>query len=97
MATYLLVKLYEGWFEKFIDVRTIVVWILCVRQTLAHICLFMQEILFNLSWKCMQWNDQVLSVSDLLKLDVGYLLVVDVLRVMSWDITWKFWYVRSHI
>ena len=68
--TYLFVELNKGWLEEFIDLFTSVVRILSVTQTFALKSLVWQEVLIKLSWKSMKGHDHILSVSNLLELDV---------------------------
>lgn len=72
--------------------------VLTMTQTFAHFILGLQIVLLYLSWKGVQRYDDVSGVSDLLKLDVGHLLVVDISWVMSWNESWEFGdvTVRSH-
>jgi hypothetical protein len=70
LITYLFVKLDKGWLEEFIDLLASVVGVLSVTQTFALKRLVCQEVLFKLSWESMKWHNHVLSVSDLLELDV---------------------------
>ena len=95
-VTYLLVKLDECWFEQGIDLFSQVVWVLGVTQTFAHFVLGLQEVLLHLSWKGMEWYNHVSGISDLFELDMGYFLMVHDCGVVSWDESWKFWYVGSH-
>ena len=69
------------------------VWVLGVTQTFAHFILWLQEVSLDLSWKGMEWNNDISGISNLFQLDVGNLLVVDVGWVVSWDESWKSWYV----
>lgn len=94
--TYLLVKFHKGWLEQFIDVPTSMVWVLHVTKTFAQVGLLRQEVLLKWSRQSVKWNDHVSSISNLLKLDMRYLFVVNDCRVMSWDITWKFWEIGRH-
>ena len=63
-------------------------------QTFAHLVLWLEEVLLNLSRKSMKGDNYVSGVSNLLQFDMGDFLVVDVCWVMSWDEPWEFWYVR---
>ena len=69
------------------------VGILTMAQTFAHLILWLKEVLLHLSREGMQWHNYVSRVSNLLEFDVGNLLVVDVAWVMSWNESWKLWYV----
>ena len=92
-VTYLFVKLYEGWLEESSIILNIMVWVLGMTQTFAHFIFWLQEVSLNLTWKSMEWNNDISGVSDLLQLDVWNLFVVDIGWVVSWDKSWEFWYV----
>jgi len=46
------------------------VWVLGVTQTFAHFIFWLQEVSLNLTWKSMEWDNDISGVSDLLQLDV---------------------------
>ena len=95
-VTYLFVKFDEHWFKQCIDLISQVVWVLGVTQTFAHVILGLQEVFLHLSWKGMEWYNDVSSISDLFKFDVRYFLMVDDSWIVCWDESWKFWYVGGH-
>jgi hypothetical protein len=71
--------------------------VLHVTQALAHVSLLGEEALLDGSWESVQGNNDVLGVADLLELDVGDLLVVDVCGVVCGNVTWEFGEVGSHV
>lgn len=72
------------------------VGVLHVTQTFTWIGLLWQEVFVKLSRQSVKWYNHVPSISNLLKLDVGYFFVVNHSWVMSRNITWEFWEVRRH-
>ena len=73
MATYLFVKLDKGWLKKLLNILLgfiHVVWVLDVTQALVHGALLWQEVSFDLPGQSMQRHNYVLSIADLLELDV---------------------------
>jgi len=89
-AENLFIKLNEGWLEEGAIVLGVVIWILGMTQTFAHVILWLQEVSLNLSREGMEWDDYVSGISNLLQFDVWNFLVVDHWWVMGWDESWKF-------
>ena len=94
--TYLFVKLDEGWLELLLNVFTKVVWELVVRIGLACIVLVLWCKIEWLSWNFVEWNFSVLGIADLVKFNMGYLLVADDGWVVVNDVAWKLWECGSH-
>ena len=65
LTTYLFVQFDKGWLKKLVQIRSLVVWVLHMTQTLAHVVLFRQEDLFNLLWKGVEGNINIFCISDL--------------------------------
>ena len=86
-ATYLLVQLHEGWLVKFIDVVFSVIGELCVTYTLALLVFLRKEVALDGSGQGVKWYDDVLCISNLLKLNVRNFLVVNKCWVVSWNVT----------
>lgn len=51
LGTYLFVKLNKCGFEELVNVFAVVIWVLNVAQTFAHIGLGWKEISLNSSWE----------------------------------------------
>ena len=95
-STYLFVELGKGGLEQLGDVRSLVVGVLRVAQTLAHLGLLGQELLFDGARKSMKRDDLILRISDLLQFHMRDLLVVNKSRVVSGHVAWEFREVRCH-
>ena len=49
--TYLFIEFNEGWFKEFLNLLSLVIWILNVAKTFTHVCLRWQEVSLDRSWK----------------------------------------------
>ena len=66
-------------------------------EALAGFVLFADKLCLNGSGEGVQRHFLVLSISNLLKLDVRDFLMVDQSGVVSWNVSWEFWEIRSHV
>ena len=69
-VTYLFVKLHEGWLKEGAVIFNMVVGVLLMTQTFAHVILWLEEVSLNLSREGMEWNNYVSGVSNLFQFDV---------------------------
>ena len=95
-CTYLFVELGISRLEELSNVGSLMVGVLHVAKTLAHLGLFRQELLFDGARKSISGHDLILRISDLLKFHVRNLLVVNKSRVMGGHKAWEFREVRCH-
>jgi hypothetical protein len=65
-TTYLFVELNEGGLEQFVQLGALVIGILYVTETLAHVVLLGQENLLDLTGQSVEWHLHVLRVPDFL-------------------------------
>mgnify|MGYP006889515581 CR=1 FL=1 len=70
--------------------------VLHVAQTLAHLGLLGQELLFDGARKSVKGHDLILRISHLLEFHMRDLLVVNKSRVVGGHIAWEFREVRCH-
>ena len=49
--TYLFIEFNEGWFKELLDFLSVMIWILNVTETFAHVGLRWQEVSLDRSWK----------------------------------------------
>jgi hypothetical protein len=90
-AEYLLVKLGIGGLVQLVDVGSLVVRVLHLAETLAHVSLLGQELLCDGARKSMKVHNLVLSISNCFKFDVRDLFVVYEGRVVGRHVAWEFW------
>ena len=95
-CTYLFVELGISRLEQLSDVGALMVGVLDVAETLAHLGLLRQELLFDGARKSISGHDLILGISNLLKFHVRNLLVVNKSRVMGGHKAWEFREVRCH-
>ena len=95
-CTYLFVELGKSGLKQLSDVGALMVGVLNMAQTLAHLGLLRQELLFDGARKSMKRHNLVLGISNCLKFHVRNLLVVNNSRVMGGHKAWEFREVRCH-
>lgn len=95
--TYLFIKLDESGFVLLLVVIANVAWVLHVGQTFAHVGLLWHEHLLHLSGQGVEWNFDILGISDLFEFNVGDFLVAHDCGVVGWHIAWEFGEIGSHI
>lgn len=96
--TYLLVELNKSGLELLSDVLAgVVVLEDVLTEALASLVLLADKLCLNGSREGVQRHFLVFGISNLLKLDMRDFLVVDQSWVMSWNVSWKFWEIGSHV
>lgn len=76
--TYLFIKFDESWFKQLLNLISVVLWVLHVTKTFAHVGLRWQKVFLNGSWKSMEWNSHIFSVSYFFKFYMGHLFVAHI-------------------
>ena len=77
-CTYLFVKFDESWFKQLLNLFSVVLWVLHVTKTFAHVRFSWQEVFLNGPRQSMQWNYNVFRVSYFFKFDVRNLFMINV-------------------
>lgn len=96
LGTYLFVELDESGLVLLLTVTADVAGVLHMGHRLGHVGLLGHEVLLHLPGKRVQGDGDILSVSDLLELDVGDLLVIDIGGVVCGHVPGEFGEVGGH-